>query len=124
MAFLFDQCRSERELLSLGFASPGAFNHQAANDHEIVGEHRRANKQYEALSAFGTAALHAAAAHQHRDAPLDAGAKALALLERRRSFETSALRRLVAAALWNAHRRDSAAHAGGNALLAEEAAIG
>ena len=80
--------RSGRELLSLGFASPGAFNHQAANDHEIVGEHRGANKQCEALGAFGTAALHAAAAHQHRDAPLDAGAKALALLERWRSFET------------------------------------
>ncbi len=45
-------------------------------------------------------------------------------IERWRSFETLALRRLAAAALWNAHRRDSAAHAGGNALLAKEAAIG
>src|SRR6201981_958589 len=117
-------CRSGRELSSLGFASsPGAFDHQVANDHELLGEHRGANKQCEALGAFGTATLHAAAAHQHRDAPFDAGAKALALLERRRSLETLALRRLAAAALWNAHHRDSAAHAGGNVFLAEEATI-
>src|SRR5215470_15846835 len=93
------------ELSSLGFASsPGAFDHQVANDHEIIGEHGGANKQCEALGAFGAATLHAAAAHQHRNAPLDAGAKALALLECRRSFESLALRRPAAAALRNARQ--------------------
>ena len=38
-------------------------------------------------------------AHQHRDAPLDAGAKALALFERCRSFIGVALRRFAAAAV-------------------------
>jgi hypothetical protein len=59
---------------------PGAFGQQVADDHEIVGEHRGADKQREALGAFGPAALHAAATHQHRDAPLDAGPESLALL--------------------------------------------
>ncbi len=74
---------------------------------------------------FGAAALHAAAAHQYRNAALDAGAKALALFERRRSFVgLLALRRLAAAALRNADRGDGAAHARGHVLFAEEAAIG
>ena len=39
-------------------------------------------RQREALGAFGAVALHAAATHQHRVAPLDAGTKALALIGR------------------------------------------
>ena len=55
-----------------GFSSArGAFDQQRGNDHEVVGEHRRADEQREALGAFGTATLHAAPAHQHRDAALD-----------------------------------------------------
>src|SRR3977135_1061590 len=71
-----------------------------------VGENSRADQQREALGAFGAAALHAATAQQHRDAPLDAGAKALALLECRRFFVGLALRRFAAAPLWNAHDFD------------------
>src|SRR5258708_6167064 len=97
---------------------------QRGNDHEVVGEHRRADKQCEALGAFGAATLDASPAHQHRDAPLDAGAKALALLERRRSFVGLALRRFAAAALGNTYRLDGALHARRHVLLAEEAAIG
>ncbi len=68
------------------FSSPRrSLGQQRGNDHEVVGEHRGADKQREAFGAFGAAALHAAAAHQHRDASLDAGAEALALFERRRS---------------------------------------
>jgi len=37
--------------------------------------------QLESLSAFSETALHAAAAEQHRDAPLDARSEALAVLE-------------------------------------------
>src|SRR6202162_3838154 len=85
--------------------------------------HRRANKQREALGAFGAAALHAATAHQHRDAPFDAGAKALALLERRRLFVGLALRRFAAAALRDADRADAIIHARRHVLLAEEAAV-
>jgi hypothetical protein len=54
---------------------------QCGNVHEIVGEYCRSDPQFEALVALGKAALHAATAEQDRDAPLDAGAKALALLE-------------------------------------------
>jgi hypothetical protein len=46
----------------------------------------------QALGAFGTATLHAAAAHQHRDAPLNAGTETLAPLERHRP-KTSELNR-------------------------------
>ena len=70
----------------------------------LLAEHRGPNKQCEALDAMGAAALHAATAHQHRDAPLDADAKALALFERCRSFIGMALRRFAAAALRNAGR--------------------
>src|ERR1700680_4354414 len=108
--------------LSGGFSSARrALGQQRGNDREVVGEHRRANKQREALGAFGAAALHAAAAHQHRDAPLDAGAEALALLERRRSFVVATLRRLAAATLRDRDRGDAAAHADSEVVLAEEA---
>jgi hypothetical protein len=105
-------------------AASGAFGQQFADDHEIVGEHRGADKQREALSAFGAATLHAAAAHQHGNAPLDAGAEALALLECGRSFVSLALRRLAAATLRNARHRDATARADGEIVLAEEAAVG
>src|ERR1700680_1541203 len=110
--------------LSGGFSSARrSLGQQRGNDHEVVGEHSRANKQREALGAFGAAALHAATAHQHRDAPLDAGAKALALLERRRFFVGLALRRFAAAALRYADRADAIIHARRHVLLAEEAAV-
>src|ERR1700730_9185332 len=113
------------EELSLGFAAAsGSFGQQFADDHEIIGEHRGADKQREALGAFGAATLHAAAAHQHGYAPLDAGTEALALLECGRSFVSLALRRLAAATLRNARHRDVAARADGEIVLAEEAAIG
>src|ERR1700694_2611163 len=110
--------------LSGGFSSARrSLGQQGGNDHEVVGEHRRADKQGEALGALGAVALHAATAHQHRDAPLDAGAKALALLECCRPLVGLALRRLAGAALWNADRRDGAVHARRYVLLAEEAAV-
>jgi len=62
-------------------------------------------------------------AHQYRDTSLDAGAKALALLERRRSLVGLALRRFAAAALGNTYRLDGTLHARRYVLLAEEAAI-
>src|SRR5258708_33638090 len=51
------------------------------NLHEVVGEHGRRDPQLEALATFGGTTLHTATAEQHRDASLDAGAKALAALE-------------------------------------------
>src|SRR5208282_5575163 len=112
-------------LLPGGFAAARRpLGQQGGDDHEVVGEHRGANEHRKALGAFGAATLHAATAHQHRDATLDAGAKALALLELRRPFVGLALRRFGAATLRNAYRLDGAVHAGGHVLLAEEAAIG
>src|SRR5579864_6867094 len=111
--------------LSPGFAAAcRAFGRELADDHEIVGEHGGGDEQGEALGTFGAATLHAAAAHQHRDASLDAGTKALALLECRRSFVSLTLRRLVPATLRNACHRDGAARANDDVVLAEKAAIG
>src|ERR1700730_12349589 len=113
------------EELSLGFAAAsGSFGQQFADDHEIVGEHRGADKQREALGAFGAAALHAAATHQHRDAPLDAGTEALALFEGRRWCVSWRWRRLAAAALRDRDHGDAASRADSDVALAEEAAIG
>jgi len=78
----------------------------------------------EALGAFSAATLHAPPAHQHRDAPLDAGAKALALFERRRSFVDLALPASYCRHAANACGVDGALHACRYILLAEEAAIG
>src|SRR5215472_1885012 len=102
----------------------GGFDQQLADLHEIVGEHGSAHEQFEALGALGEATLHAAAAHQHRDAALDAGAKTLAVLECARSLAGLSLRRPAAAALRNRDRGDAAIHARLHVLLTEEAAIG
>src|SRR5258706_4941987 len=110
--------------LSDGFSpSRRLLDQQRGDDHEVVGEHRGADEQREALGGLGGGALHAATGHRHRDASLDAGAKALALLERRRSFVGLALRRFAAAALGNTYRLDGALHARRYVLLAEEAAV-
>jgi hypothetical protein len=57
------------------------FRQQGCDLHEVVGEHGCRDPQLKALATFGETALHAATAEQHRDTPLDAGAKALAILE-------------------------------------------
>jgi hypothetical protein len=112
--------------LSVGSFRParGAFDQQLGNLHEIVGEHRGADKQFEVLGALGEATLHAAAAHQYRDATLYASAKALAVFECARSFVGFALRRLAATALRNRYRGDAAVHARLQVRLTEEAAVG
>jgi Poly-beta-hydroxybutyrate polymerase (PhaC) N-terminus len=70
------------DLLASGFSSARrSLREQRRNSHQVVGEHSRSNPQLEAISSLGETALHAATSEQHRDAPLDAGAKALALLE-------------------------------------------
>src|SRR6202051_3120065 len=56
---------------------------QGRDLHEVVGEHSRRDPQFKALAAFGKTAFHSATAEQHRDAPLDACPKALAVLELR-----------------------------------------
>jgi hypothetical protein len=74
---------------------------QCCNLQEVVGEHGRSNPQLETLSAFGETALHAATAEQHGDAPLDAGAKALAVLELPGLLIGLAFGRFGAAPLWD-----------------------
>src|SRR5215475_1393817 len=96
---------------------------QGCDVHQVVGEHGGADQQLEALDAFGQTALHAAAAEQHGDAPLDAGPEALPLLEGGRLLIGFAFRSSRAAALRNAHRRDAAAPALRQVSFAEEAAI-
>jgi len=54
--------------------------HQQVRDlHEVVGKHSRRDPHLKSFAAFGKAALSCRRPRkQHRDAPLDAGAKALA----------------------------------------------
>jgi hypothetical protein len=52
-----------RELSPCFASASGLFDQQVGNDQEIVGEHRGANEQSEALGAFSAATLHAAATH-------------------------------------------------------------
>src|ERR1700732_3443313 len=76
----FDPRATTDAMLSNCFASARCSRRQQpGNVHEIVGEYCRSDPQFEALVALGKAALHAATAEQDRDAPLDAGAKALPL---------------------------------------------
>src|SRR5258708_11323380 len=75
------------------------------------------------LATFGETALHAATAEQHRDAPLDARAKALAVLELPALLIGFALGRFSAAPLWDAHHLDPFLLARRHVLFAEEAAI-
>src|ERR1700681_2634770 len=76
-----------------------------------------------ASTAPGETTLHAATAEQHRDASLDAGAKALAVLELPALLIGFAFGRLGAAPLWDAHHLDAFLLARHHVLLAEEAAI-
>ena len=77
--------RRERKIETIrlsGFSFARRSLHQQVRDlHEVIGKHSRRAPQLESLSAFGETALHAATAEQHRDAPLDTCAKALAVLE-------------------------------------------
>ena len=75
-------------------------------------------------AAFERAPLHPAAAEQHRDAALNAGAESLGLLERFTALQSVLLGRLVSSAL----RDRDLGYAGLFGILyilgAEEAAIG
>ena len=95
----------------------------AAILHEVVGEHSGAAPQFEAFASFGETALHAAASEQHRDASLDAGAKALTVLECRAALVRLASRCSLAAPRRNAHQLDASVLARCQVLLTEEAAI-
>jgi len=77
----------------------------------------------EAVASFGETALHAAASEQHRDAALDAGAKALTILECGAALVRFAPRCSLAAPLRNAHQLDASVLARCKVLLTEEAAI-
>src|SRR5580704_5705764 len=93
--------RRESRMLALGGSSfaRGSLRQQGRDPHQIVGEHRSADEQLEALAALGETALHAATAEQHGDAPLDAGPKALPVLEGGPLLDCFALGRPLAAAL-------------------------
>src|ERR1700682_6482700 len=75
--------RRQSRMLVLGASSfaRGSLRQQGRDPHQVVGEHRSAYEQLEALAALGETALHAATAEQHGDASLDTGPKALPVLE-------------------------------------------
>src|SRR6266480_1857065 len=120
----FDCRKAAADNLSSGLSyARRLFRQQGRDSHEVVGEHSRSNPQLEAVMSLGETSLHAATSEQHRDAPLDAGAKALALLEVRALLVGFALRISLAAALRNAHDLDAITLARCQVLFAEEAAI-
>src|SRR5260370_10051916 len=100
-----------------------SFGQQSCDLHQVVGEHGGCDPQLKALATFGETTLHATAAEQHRDAPLDARAKALAVLELAALLIGFALGRFSAAPLWDAHHLDPFLLARRHVLFAEEAAI-
>src|SRR5262249_3308465 len=111
------RCRSSR------FSLARWSREQCCDPHEIVGEHSGADPQLEAVTSLSEAALHAAASKQHGDASLDAGAKALTILEGRTLLVCLSSRRPLAATLRNAHHFHAGVLAGGEVLFAEEATI-
>src|SRR5467141_2086125 len=119
--------RRERKIETIrlsGFSFARRSLHQQVRDlHEVVGKHSRRDPHLKSFAAFGKAALHAATAEQHRDAPLDAGAKALAVLELPALLICLALGCFGAAALWDAHHLDAILFARRHVVLAEEPAI-
>ena len=99
------------------------FGQQIGDFHEVVGKHSCSNQQLKAISALRETSLHAATSQQHRDAPFDAGAKALTLLEVCALLVDFALRSSLATALRNAHHFDTIVLAGCQVLFTEEPAI-
>lgn len=72
---------------------------------------------------FGETTLHATTAEQHRDAPLDAGSKALSFLESGTLLVGLAHGSFLPAALWDAHHLDAALLARLQILLTKEAPV-
>jgi len=103
-AWLTESWASQVLLVILGRVFAGWFGLETGgDDQQIIGEHRRADQQLEALAAVQATALHTAAASQHADRSFDAGAKLLGgALEGATLFVGGALGGLTAAALGNA----------------------
>src|SRR5208282_5871126 len=111
-------------LLCGGFSFARRLLRQQGRDlHEIVGEHGGCDPHLKALAALGETALHTATTEQHRDAPLDACAKTLAVLELRTPLIGFALGGFGAAPLRDAHHLDAILSARRHVLLTEEPAI-
>src|SRR2546425_1322618 len=95
---------------------------QVGDAHQVVGEHGGAHQDLEMRAAFERAPLHAAAAEQHRDAALNAGAESLGLLERFTALQSVLLGRLVTSPLWDGDLGDASLFGVLYILGAEEAA--
>ena len=97
--------------------------HQLGDHHQIVGEDRGADEQFEMLATLDERALHAAPAKQHRDAAFDARPESLSSLERPACLERFPFGAPLASRLRDAGERDAGALAGPKVLFVEEAAI-
>src|SRR3989442_11980272 len=94
-------------------SSRGAPLQEVSDPQQVIGQHRRADKHLESVASLERAAPEAAAAHEHRNAPLDARAKALPPLEGPTVLVRRALRGFVSAPLGHA----LGPHAGGRQRL-------
>ena len=97
---------------------------QVGDSHQVVGEHGGAHQEFEMRASFEVASLHPAAAEQHRDAALNAGAESLSLLELFTALQCVLLGRLVTSALRDRHLGYAGLFGVLYILGAEEAAIG
>ncbi len=97
---------------------------QSRYHHEVVRKDGGAHQEFESFATFGEAALHAPAAEQNGDAPLNAGTKTLGVLEGG-TFLMGFLRRLsLTSALGNAHKANAGVFALLDVARAEKSAIG
>ena len=80
---------------------------QLRNDHEIVGEYGGTDQEFEVLPSLGQATLHATAAEENRDAPLDTGTETLSFPELRTSFLSFTLGSFPASTLRDTHDRNA-----------------
>src|SRR5215469_10995814 len=105
------------------FVTRRSFPQPGRDVHEVVGEHRGTDQQFETLGALGETPLHAATAEQDGDPTLDTGSKALTFLELRALLVGRALWCLVAATLGNARHLDAILRARYQVLFTVEAPI-
>ena len=100
------------------------FDQQSCNDHEVIRKHSGSHQQFESLAALGEATLHATTAEENRDSPLDAGTKALTILEAWAFLVGCLGRRFFPATLGNAHEFDPSVFALLDIVLAEKSPVG
>ena len=97
---------------------------QPCDSHQVIRQHSSSDQEFEMLPAFGKTPLHASSAKENGDSSLDAGPKALPILEARAFLVSCLSRRFSSTTLGNAHDFDPGVLALLDVVGAEESAVG